>query len=71
MLLPLNKRTLRVSLVEPKTEYRWYSSRKCGLFNMFTCWDVEHIENDFDFTVAEDRAKFFAMGFECKVRNRP
>jgi hypothetical protein len=70
MLLPLKARTLRVSLTEPKTEYRWYSSRKCGAFNMFTCWDVEHIENDFDFTKAEDRIKFFTIGFECRVRDR-
>lgn len=67
----LNKRHLRVSLDAPVTEYRWYSSRKCGVLKLFTCWDVEHIEHDFDFTKAEDRVSFFKMGFSCSVRERP
>jgi len=70
-LLPLNKRHLRISLEAPNTEYRWYSSRKCGAFKLFICWDVEHIEKDFDFTKKEDRIKFNQMGFDCSVRERP
>jgi hypothetical protein len=73
-LPPLNKRTLRVSLEGPWTEYRWYDQvlRKCGPFKLLNCYDsVEHIEKDFDFTNPEDRKKFFAVGFECAVRKQP
>lgn len=73
-LPPLNLRHLRISLEGPWTEYRWYEQvrRKCGPFKLLTCYDsVEHIEKDFDFTNAEDRKKFFAIGFECAVRKQP
>lgn len=70
-LQPLSKRHLRLSLDSPKTEYRWYSSRKCGMMNLFTCWDVEHIETDFDFTNPIDRLNFNKIGFDCSVRERP
>jgi hypothetical protein len=63
-LPPLNQRHLRISLDGPYTEYRWY--KKCGAFKR-----CEVIEKDFDFTKAEDRKKFFEMGFNCSVRERP
>ena len=64
---PLHQRWLRISRKEPKTEFRWNDKRRCGLFNMSTCRDVEMIENDFDFTKQVDRDKFNDMGFICRV----
>lgn len=71
--MPLNQRHLRISLDEPKTEYRWHESvclhKVLGLCVYYK--RVEHIENDFDFTKPEDRIKFNDMGFDCSVRKRP
>lgn len=69
-LPPLNKRHLRVSKDGPFTEYRWFEKYGCGIMKLGTCYR-EHIERDFDFTKAEDRARFNDMGFDCSVREMP
>ena len=69
----LKERHLRVSKDGPFTEYRWFETvcRKKALGICFKTDRVEHIERDFDFTKADDRAKFNDMGFDCSVRNMP
>ena len=66
----LKDRYLRISLDKPSTEYRYYTPYKCGFLKLLTCW-TEHIANDFDFTLPEDRKRFQEMGFECHVVARP
>lgn len=70
---PLNKRHLRISLDAPKTEYRWHEET-CLKRVLGVCIQtgvIYHVDEDFDFTKAEDRKKFLDMGFDCSVRERP
>ena len=66
-IVPLLKdRPLRIDIETPRTVFRYYRAKPCGIGGLFKCREGV-LEYDFDLSKKEDRVKFNQMGFECQV----